>query len=431
MRVLSPRIDYINAQLALGPTGAELAEYAVLLLRIGAVREALKVLDKVDADQTPESLIYRAFCNFNIWEHEKAIPSLSKYLTQTHDPYKILVARLNLAAAYCIQGDYSASRSLLSQCLGEAETTGRWRLFANCLELQAEIAIYLGDVTLAEQNLKRAFEILHLHQNIDQLYVLKWQAYIESLRSNSPEPMGRFRALAFERREWESVREADLFSVKLFPDAAKLDHLTFGTPFPGYIRRIERISGRSTDSQQYLWGDPNGMILEIATGRFHNQQHLPVGRKIHQLLKVLAADFYRPPRIGDLFARLYPGEHFDIQSSPNRIYQILNRARTWLTQTNVPIDIAESRGAYSIKFLGAFAIICQRESTEVSGLRAYVTQLETLFMNGRPFSSNDVCNQLKLKPSRALHVLRLGVREGRIAKSGRSSATRYLIKVPV
>src|SRR4051812_21607804 len=59
-------------------TPQEVAEYAVLIQRIGSVNLALKVLNRLDPAVFPDALLYRAFCHFNRWEYAEAVPELER-----------------------------------------------------------------------------------------------------------------------------------------------------------------------------------------------------------------------------------------------------------------------------------------------------------------------------------------------------------------
>ncbi|NJL26043.1 MAG: hypothetical protein HC902_13335 [Calothrix sp. SM1_5_4] len=65
LRLLSPVVMPKTGQTATGP---EIAEYAVLLQKIGAIEESSRMLALIDRERVPESSLYRAFYHFHRWD---------------------------------------------------------------------------------------------------------------------------------------------------------------------------------------------------------------------------------------------------------------------------------------------------------------------------------------------------------------------------
>jgi hypothetical protein len=82
MRLLTPIVHPERAKAGVQATSAEMAEYGVLLHRLGATREALQTLDKADPRQVPDALLFRSFCHFSEWEFSGATKALEEYLKQ-------------------------------------------------------------------------------------------------------------------------------------------------------------------------------------------------------------------------------------------------------------------------------------------------------------------------------------------------------------
>lgn len=88
------------------PTPEERLEYAMLLVRKGAIHEARELLGTVSADTHPDVLLYEIFTLIPEWRYRETIPLLTQYIDRIPDrPLQQLVGKVNLVAAYifCIE----------------------------------------------------------------------------------------------------------------------------------------------------------------------------------------------------------------------------------------------------------------------------------------------------------------------------------------
>jgi hypothetical protein len=139
MRLLTPVVHPERTKTGDTASNAELAEYGVLLHRIGATREALHTLEKVNTIEVPDALLYRSFCHFSEWEYEGATKALEAYTTQTSSGYMNFVARVNLASAYVGGERFEQALDLLARNIEEARANSYSRLQGNCHELRAQV----------------------------------------------------------------------------------------------------------------------------------------------------------------------------------------------------------------------------------------------------------------------------------------------------
>ena len=426
LRILSPRMPLSGLESSASTSASEMAEYALLLQRIGSLSEALRLLENIDASKEPKALLYRAFCLFKTWEHKTSLPFLKQYVDNTEDPYQKVVGQLNLAAAHCIAGDYETSLHVTEEILQHTHSNEKWRLYANALELKAQNLIHVNKPVEAEENIERASKILESHKTFDALFVKKWAAYLESLKSGSVEPMKKFKERALKEEAFESAREADLYSLLIHQDLNVYDHVYFGTPFEAYKARIESLTQTVSPSVAYFLGKPGTPLFDVEAGTLQGDVVLPLGKKVHQVLELLTRDLYRPLKLGDMFSNLYEGEHFDINSSPERIYQLVKRTRQFLKDSALPLEVQETHGFYQLQVTGPLTIKINRTRQSVEGLNPYLQQLKSLYQpSGNTFKTADVRECLNLKLSKAREVLELGLSSGEIIKMGSSSATKY------
>src|SRR5262249_37973229 len=140
---------------------------------------------------------------------------------------------------------------------------------------------------LAKLDLQKATKILGQELTVEQLFVLKGQAMVTALESKSTKALRAFKAEAIRRRHWESVREADLLTLKIHFDRNTFHHLFFGSPFPAYRRRIVTEIGRSPDVESYVLGSGHVPCLDLASGTLDGSDSgLNPGKTAHRLLTV-------------------------------------------------------------------------------------------------------------------------------------------------
>jgi hypothetical protein len=407
-------------------THEERAEFAVLLQRMGSVQEALQILASIPRATVPEASLYASFCHFNLWQYREAIPHLEEFIASKPLPYMALVAKVNLCAALIDVQDFARAKDLLSEVQANAEGLGARRLRANALEMWAQIHVHEGALSDGLLKLNEASDLLSAPTTFDQLFVLKWKAIVEALRSGSIEPLVKFSAAAREHGESEAVRETDLFQLIIKFDPERFNHLYFGTPFAAYRERILRSVNQTRIEPRYLYGSYSSSWLDLEGGDLHGGgESLPLNSKTLGVFRSLLKDFYRPQPIGAVFAELFPGEHFDIFSSPARVRQAIYRARLWIQENNLPVGIRHRRGRYSVDLSGDFAFQIPVDRLAVSVLDRQIAQLQTAFAALSGFTSVDARRVLAVSRATCTRILKNAVESGRLKKFGASTSTVY------
>ncbi|MGE3682988.1 MAG: tetratricopeptide repeat protein [Bdellovibrionales bacterium] len=234
LRILTPIVQSQQRPQSQEPTGAELAEYAILLQRNGSVQEALKILSLTSLESLPETHLYKAFCYFSRWEYELSLQSLETYFKGELSKYERLTGLVNLAAAYTITGRHDMALASAQHSLELARLGGHVRLEANSLELLAQIHLQAGENANASRCIYEALKLLDAADVHDTLFLRKWLSWIKAIELNSPAPLRALREEAIQRRHWETAREADMLSLRIAFDSKLYAHLVFGTPYPAY-----------------------------------------------------------------------------------------------------------------------------------------------------------------------------------------------------
>ncbi len=425
--VLSPQ-----KKLSTVPTPQEVSEYAVLLQRNGSVDEALRILDKVDSKSVPEAELYRAFCYFNRWDYLSAIPRLEKYLAATPAGYAQLTGQVNLCAAFAMTRNHEQALALLAPAMVAAHAGGHRRLEANLLEISAQVRIQMDEPQKAENNLDRALALLDSLKVHDSVFIQKWKAVLQATRENSAAPLIALRERARSGRFFETVRETDLYSLKINFDQRVFENVLFGTPYVDYRTRVQRETGvrhlgayTMYDGGGATSGTEGAPVMNLESGELDGREIIKAGGKIHQTLSVLLRDFYKPAKVGTLFTELFPGEYFDIFSSPDRIHQILKRARAWVAESGLPLDIVQDQSAYHLEINGpvVFKIALDRAPTDWFGIQA--RRAAAILSRDRSISGGDLKKALGMTEAEYKRYLKWALEEGKITRVGGGRTTSY------
>lgn len=405
------------------PQPAELSEYAQLLQRSGVIEGARAVLTSLDFNKVPQAGLHLAYSYFSTWDYEPAIPLIQKYLTAETEDYARLVAEVNLAAAYVLTARDEEALSLIAAILPRLQAVGAARLAANAYELRSEVSIRAREFAKARADLERAALILGSERTHDQLFIRKGLAVAEAFERGRPAVLDQIRFEAAERGEWETVRDLDLNRLKLSYDSGLHHHIYFGTPFPAYRSIVDRELGLEMGSSYYQWGPPASPCLDLSTGEFQGKPMFQPAGSVHRLAGLLCRDLYRPQPVGALFAGLFPGEHFDIFTSPNRVHQVLKRARLTLSPT--PFIMEAKAGTYRLVVKENVSVLLPRDYRTPGKNEMYIKDLINRLPRHRSFTSQDVCESLAIGKTLANQIIHWAEQHGKIQRSGRGRGTRY------
>jgi hypothetical protein len=343
--------------------------------------------------------------------------------------YVRAVGLVNLLAAYVtLEHRGEAARTLME--LETITTKNNYvRLQANICELGAQLFIQNGDLAQAGQSLRRAADILGTNQTRDQLWIKKWGAVLQSIKSNSGRALREFRKEAVLRKHWESVRESDFYSLKINFDRERFEYLMSGTPYPAYRQRVLRHLGQTLDKSYFSSGDMSGNLMDLQNGQviLHGKT-VSMPPLLHKLTGALMSDFYRPLPMGSLFGKLFPGEHFNIFHSPDRVYQAVYRCRSWFAENGVPMAIHEDSGSYSISHDRRLTVLIPYNGRVLSGMESMLRQAGQLAPKNKPIRAGELLGPLGISAATATRFLNWAVENGFAVRSGQGRGTRYFLK---
>lgn len=403
-------------------TPSELAEYGMLLLRSDLMVEAWKTLSAVDSKAAPETLLFKAFHHFREWRDPDAIPLLESYLEASLEPYQRVVGQLNLAAAYVGSDRLDAGAELVRELTALTREKGFTRILGNCHELTAQIEIKRGRFGAARQAIEESAKELSMMGTSDELYMQKWKAVLIAKESGSIEALRTFRDEAAKRREWESVRDADRQSLRLAYDEELHLRLMFGTPQGRYREIIAAETGHHLRHSTLVLG--RGPCLDLETGEFDGRTLFKPGSQTHVLVSTLMKDFYRPSRLGTLFTELHGDNFFDVTSSPDRIYQVLRRARRLFESEGVPFEIRELNGDFSLIPTASASVSIPFEKSRPKATRLQVQRLVEAFGEAQ-FDAPTAREKLSMSRSSFQRLVKEALEENLLIKIGDRNSTRY------
>lgn len=428
LRLLAPAIRRDRKTLLGGEaTPEEVVEYAALLQRSGAVDEAIRLLQTVNMETVPTAYLFRAFCHFMRWEYAAAVPLLEAYLRRDLEPYARATAEVNLAAALNGAQHFDRALAVLDDCLETCRRNGYVRLTGNCYELKSQVLIQQGRWAEAQTNVESARLLLLEDKTLDAFFVEKSLTIMEALRSRSTEPLLGLQKRAVEKQAWETAREADFVRLQLTSEEPVLERLYFGTPFPAYHERVLRRIGRLPSKSRHSVGE-GPVSYDVFTGEGQGGSLLKIGSAAHRLLSILLRDFYRPWTMGALFSELFPGQLYDISSSPERVHQAMYRLRRWLREAAIPAAIGEANGLYKFVVTGPFEFRVARPTIKIDAQTSHLAKLGRGSRAAEWLSAADIATILGLEPTSNWRFLAWATQNGHLAKFGAGLRTTYRLE---
>ena len=423
-------------------TPRELAEYGFALVKIGAVEEGKEILSQVDTAKEPIAAYYLALSLFPDWNYGLAVPRLEKYVADSDpDAYYTLVAQVNLASAYLQVGDTKKAAALLEEGLKTSERNGHRLLNANFLELSAQLSLKNEKFDRAIDLLQQSSTILSASGLFDELFVRKWLCLVEAYRApgsaSTIAALHQMRTQAAELGHWETLRDLDYHAAYIQQDAALFHHLFHGTPQKAYREHLKNVFTQlPAPPTEYDWvlkaGD-GAPCLDVQQATLDGAlTGLKTGQLLHKLLVELTGDFYRPARIPTLATKLFEGQYYDPNTTPNRLHQIVVRLRRWLESAEIGLEVEEIGGSYRLK--AANPLILKVSSGEAAALpKIDTTSRKKLLalqqsIGAKEFSIKDVSDSLECSPSTALRVVNAGLNGGLLDRTNQEKPPLYRFK---
>lgn len=426
LKFLTPKDLYDRENWIQTVPAAEAAEYAILVQRMGSIKESLTILNLVENKNCPEVFLYRSFCYFAQWEHEKAVEAIETYLGYKLPKYSQIVAKVNLASAYLGVEDFKKVEKILTELLQMTETEKLHRLHANCLEISARLAFQQQNFKKALQLIARAEKILGDGQSIDSFLIEKIKFLIQARSTGSKKGINKIKEQAKQRHDWESLRDLDYQSLFVKFSKSELNYLFFGTPYKKYKQSLVNIWGAKNIEPQYTLGNPKAPLLDLQVGTVDGETLFRSGGMVHKTLAGLLRDFYRPVLMADLFKWLYPDEYFNIFSSPDKVQQSIRHTRIFLEKNHFKANIVEDQGSYYLNFQDSLSVLLPQKvrKPDWNYIQLAIIANKT---NQKTFLAKELQELLNFGKAPFWKFVSWACENGTMTKSGAGPATRYTL----
>lgn len=352
LRLLQPLVRQEKNRLN-PATSEELTVYASVLARVGITNEAKEILEKVKGPKNPDAFLYLAHLEIYGWNYKAAAVLLKKYIRLSKvQGYKKLIAEMNLLSAYVAEEDFIEAERLFQKLEVELAANSHGLLLGNAYELAAQAAFAKRNFNQARFYLEKSKNLLQTSQGVYLLYAEKWSSLVDLyekksqgiLKDSDLLALQNVKAHAVQSKDWETLRDCDLYSSLLSEDKNELNFVMIGTPYASYRQRAMRLySSRVGYSQRVVLeaGQSEALLFDLQLGFCPERPALSLVKepKLLTCLRTLASDFYRPISIGQMYSAIYPGEYFNPYSSPQQVRNLIQRLRQWARDHEVDLTI--------------------------------------------------------------------------------------------
>lgn len=419
----------------LKPSDQEKAIYAALLIKVGAIEEALGYLARPNPE-VPETLLFRGYAHVAQWDYTSAEPFLRAYSELgSVTEYQRTTALVNLASALVFNERFDQVEALLRNLENTTRANGWTLLLGGVQEILARSAMGQKKWDEARARLDEAERQYRSESNV-LLFTRKWKTLLPLVREAATkadiENVVALRSGAHHAKHWETVRDCDYYLALAKRDQDLFSRVYFGTPFMRFRERMLRNNCGLVAPEKYFWecGGSGGRAFDIERGQeLNGSATLKPGQKLHLFAKALVQDFYKPSLLGNIHSKIFPGVHFDPAHSSRRVSDLIRRFRQWLIENEIPLEVKVHDGAFLLEATGPIRLALEnQDSKRVSpgevGLNAQLSALREA-VNETEFSSQAAAGHLNISRRAANLILARAVEERVLVRVGQGPLTRY------
>ncbi len=409
------------------PTSEEKSLYALGLFRVGAYSEAEEILKAQDMQDLPTSHYFLGMNYMAQWKYSQAILPFKRYL-QKLDPgsYDFLVGQINLMAAYVATGHYMLVPQLAESIRERAEAQSYWLILSNCFEIEAQMLISQRRYSEASEKLLKTENLIKTQGFHYSLFIDKWKLILRMMKSADSswhKSYEEFRNRCLREQAHETVRELDLYRALACRDEKLLLHVYHGTKFEAYRKKIKSLAdfvqtiprhvvlhlGQSTNDSPDQLDLKNGELI-TETGAWR-----PKGLQL-TLLKILFSDIYRPIQLGEVLRQMYPDEHLNPFTSPQKAFQVLLGLQKNLKSRKAHFTVRKKKDSLFFELHGPLILILQKRKAPPlpDALQAFGQTWD----RSRIFKAADLADSQGLSLETAYRVIAKAVALGVLKRRG-------------
>lgn len=423
------------------PSNSQIIEYAACLTRLSLVDESIELLNSIKGDASAEIHFELAMAHVSKWDYQTAKTFFEKFLlSPSLSEYKRCVGEINVAASCIYINQTDEAMRILNSVLVKTKREQFKLLCGNILELMGEIAILQKDYASAEKYLQEAGLFLGSSNPRYILFIEKWRTIRQLLQDKgSPESVAKLnsvRSKAAKIRDWNTIREIELFTAIATNDLEKITDLYYSVPYPEYRKRILSLWGKpfkvSASYEKRIGPRTTGVgkIFDVAKGKdLKSGVQLSVGQAPHRLLECLTSDFYAPFSTTMIYSHVFKNTFFNPETSPQQVYEVIKRLNLWLEDNKLDLRILRGEGGYRLRTKDGYILRIGESPQNRTRLNDF---LDGLLQHGlsENFSVSMVEKKLDLPRRTATRLLAEAMDQGDLIRSGGGHATRYSLKNP-
>ena len=431
-KILNPLIRNPHSH----PSNDMLIEYASCLTRLHLCEESIEILESLDDKNNFEVDFELAAAHVAQWDYEKAIPHLTKYLKNHSLPkYRIFVGQLNLGAALIYVGKMKNAESLLLKIYREAKKEDFHLLAGNACDLLSEVAITRRNFKEAANYIKMAKDILRMSSSRYNLFVerreLSLKLMTKGRSAHTLADFHRLRKKAVELKEWNTVRELEIFRAIGSNDLDQILFVYYSTGYPLLRKRIQNLWRKPIPSLEFydrkIGPKPHKKfnVFDISMGRdLATGASLKPGQSLHRLIYALSTEVYSPYSVSKIFSLVFQGLKYNPQTSILQVYSVINRLNAWFIENKVPLCVIASSNGYRLRSNEGYTLRIKTTKTLVNKIEDFIVRLiESGIDNG--FNVKAVEDSLKIPRRTAVRLLSESVHAGRLRREGHTNLTKY------
>jgi len=437
LKILNPIIRS-KAPLLEPPSSHEKTSYAALLMKLGALAEARKLLQEVDGNDHPEVHFHLGSSFIYEWNHTSSLAHFEKYIgSQLSNHYNGVKGKINLASALLYERKLPPARALLQEVLRQAKENDWMLFYLNAIELSIHLALLDKSLPEARRFLSAARSLTKGREDRYTLFVHKWDAIIRleegANKKKSIQFLKKIRKHAIAKDHGETVRFLDMKLGLFLQDPHLCTYVYFGTPyehFRSYFLRQTEPSLILPDS--YLWAIGKGEsshLLDVQSGEADNPSlALKPGQSLHRMLSALVSDFYRRNTLESIFSLSFPNEYFNPFSAPKRISRATQRLRSWFQLNNIPLKILVQDNSFQLIATAPCKIRVVQDSLVLSDKTgSEFLKIEKIYKHwpNENFSVRQAADVLGLGTRSVNLLLKWARTENLISVAGEGRSTKY------
>ena len=132
---------------------------------------------------------------------------------------------------------------------------------------------------------------------------------------------------------------------------------------------------------------------------------------------------------GNLYSSLYPDEYFNPDSSPNRMYQVVQRLRKWYRDNNIPLNVKVDKNHFLLEMKGDYGILLPKTYQKMGNeqYHAYLNRLREEWPY-KTFSGGEAQKFLEISKSSFFKFSSWATTNKKLYKSGTGRSTLYRLK---